>query len=133
MDNLDLGRAKKLLASAEHLIKQGDLSGAGGLAYQAFESAIIALTKSEGKHDYPDHRKRRGQAEQLLQIPQEAVKKLWTVRNVDFYGNEKIGEAAREITKEEIEESLQEVREVLLKIEKRTEVVKANQERVKKP
>ncbi len=88
MDNLDLERAKKLLQSAEHLVEKGDLAGAGGLAYQAFESAVI-------------------------------VKKLWAVRNVDFYGNEKIGEASREIKKEEIKDSVQEVRKILKALEEK--------------
>lgn len=46
MDNIDLERAKKLLQSAEHLVEKGDLAGAGGLAYQAFESAVRKVIKA---------------------------------------------------------------------------------------
>ncbi len=119
MDNLDLERAKKLLQSAEHLVEKGDLAGAGGLAYQAFESAVIAVTRLEGQKDYPDHTQRRKKAEELLKVSQDKVKKLWAVRNVDFYGNEKIGEASREIKKEEIENSVQEVRKIIKALEEK--------------
>ncbi len=119
MDNLDLERAKKLLQSAEHLVEKGDLAGAGGLAYQAFESAVIAVTRLEGQKDYPDHNQQRKKAEELLKVSQDKVKKLWAVRNVDFYGNEKIGEASREIKKEEIKDSVQEVRKILKALEEK--------------
>lgn len=119
MDNLDLERAKKLLLSAEHLVEKGDLAGAGGLAYQAFESAVISVTRLEGQKDYPNHTQRRKKAEELLKVSQDKVKKLWEVRNVDFYGNEKIGEASREIKKEEIESSVQEVRKIIKALEEK--------------
>ncbi len=117
MANLDFQRAKNLLQSAEHLWEQSDFAGAGGLAYQAFESAIIALSKYKGNPDYPDHQKRRKKAEELLKLSEGTVKKLWIVRNVDFYGNEKIGEEERELNKEEVEFSIQEVRRIIEKIE----------------
>jgi len=117
MVNLDLKRAKDLLRSAETLSEGGDLAGSGGLAYQAFESAVMAVIKFKGGKDYPDHIKRRKKAEELLKVSEEAAKKLWEVRNVDFYGNEKIGEEARELEKEEIKNSLAEVRKVIRKIE----------------
>lgn len=138
MVNLDLKRAKDLLNSAEKLFEGGDLAGSGGLAYQAFESAVIAVTKFKGEKDYPDHIKRRKKAEKLLKTSEETAKKLWTVRNVDFYGNEKTGEEARELEKDEIETSLTEVRKVIKKIEqelfetdKKTENKRANQGRGK--
>lgn len=43
MADLDLERAKKLLKSARDLFNKGDVQGVAGLAYQAFESANIAL------------------------------------------------------------------------------------------
>lgn len=119
MDNLDLERAKKLLQTAEHLVEKGDLAGAGGLAYQAFESAVIAVTRLEGQKDYPDHTQRRKKAEELLKVSQDKVKRLWAVRNVDFYGNEKVGEKSREIKKEEIENSVQEVRKIIKALEEK--------------
>lgn len=118
MVGLDLKRAKDLLNSAEKLFEGEDLAGSGGLAYQAFESAVMAVTKFKGEKDRPDHFKRRKKAKELLKVSEKAVKKLWTVRNVDFYGNEKIGEEAREIEKEEVESSLKEVKKVIEKIEK---------------
>ncbi len=117
MVDLNLKRAKELLKSAEKLFADGDLAGSGGLAYQAFESAVIAVTKFKGEKDYPDHIKRRKRAEQLLKISVETAKKLWAVRNVDFYGNEQIGGEARELEGEEIESSLTEVKKVIEKIE----------------
>jgi len=119
MDNIDLERAKRLLQSAEYLVEKGDLAGAGGLAYQAFESAIIAVTRMEGQKDYPDHSQRRKKAEELLKVSQDKVKKLWAIRNVDFYGNEKVGEASREVKKEEIDDSVQEVRKIIKAIEEK--------------
>ena len=41
--DLDLKRAKSLLKSAKDLYERGDMAGVAGLAYAAFESAIIAL------------------------------------------------------------------------------------------
>lgn len=117
MVSLDLERAKNLLTSAEKLFASEDLAGSGGLAYQAFESAVIAVTKFKGEKDYPDHEKRRKKAEELLKVSKEAVTKLWLVRNVDFYGNEKIGDEARKLKKEEIEDSLRVVKELIVKIE----------------
>ncbi len=119
MDNVDLERAKRLLQSAEHLVEKGDLAGAGGLAYQALESAIIAVTRREGQQDYPDHTQRRKKAEELLKVSQDKVKRLWAIRNVDFYGNESIGAASREVKKEEIEEAVQEVRKIIRAIEEK--------------
>jgi HEPN domain-containing protein len=55
MADLDLERAKSLLKSAKALYERGDLAGVAGLAYAAFESAIIALTKKRNGLDYSSH------------------------------------------------------------------------------
>ncbi len=66
MADLDLERAKKLLKSAKVLYERGDMAGVAGLAYAAFESAIIALTKKKNGMDYPSHLLRRERAKVLL-------------------------------------------------------------------
>ena len=55
MADLDLERAKKLLKSAQDLFNEGDVSGVAGLAYQSFESAIIALLKKRNGYDQDTH------------------------------------------------------------------------------
>ncbi len=66
MADLDLERAKNLLKSAKVLYERGDMAGVAGLAYAAFESAIIALTKKKNGMDYPSHLLRRERAKVLL-------------------------------------------------------------------
>ncbi len=52
-------RAKNLLKSAEDLYEQGDLAGVAGLAYAAFESAIMSLTDKINGKDYKSHNLRK--------------------------------------------------------------------------
>ena len=59
--DLDLERAKKLLKSAFDLFNQLDLQGVAGLAYQAFESANIALIKKKNGCDQKSHFGRKSQ------------------------------------------------------------------------
>ncbi|MEK6845422.1 MAG: hypothetical protein AABY26_01575 [Nanoarchaeota archaeon] len=81
---VDLKRAKSLLKSAEGLYQQGDLTGVSGLAYQAFEAGIIALSKVL-QEDSGNHLSRRRRAEGLLGISAEVMKKLWKyTRSVKF-------------------------------------------------
>lgn len=76
---VDLKRAKSLLKSAEGLFQQGDFAGVSGLAYQAFETGIIALSEVL-KESSIDHLSRRKRAEELLGVSTEITKKLWRSR-----------------------------------------------------
>lgn len=114
MADLNLKRAHALLKSARELYEQGELAGVAGLAYQAFESAMMALAKEK---DRPNHAYRCRLAVELLHTSQESINKLWEARNVDFYGNEKIGQTAREIELSEVEICLNVVEEFILAVE----------------
>jgi len=43
---------------------------------------------------------------------------LWEIRNIDFYGNIKIGSQKREISEKEVEEALKSVKKIIVEIEK---------------
>lgn len=113
MANLDLERAERLLKSARDLFNQGDLAGVAGLAYQAFESAIIALSIEQTGMDPGSHAARRQQAEGLVKKGRDKIDLLWEIRNVDFYGNPRLGEPKREVSKAEMEEALRTVEDLL--------------------
>ena len=114
----DLERAKRLLKSAKDLHEQGDLSGVAGLAYAAFESAAISLAGKINGKDPGNHTKRRERVKKELNKYQDKIDLLWDVRNVDFYGNEKIGYPKREITEKEVGEGLNAVEKIIEEIEK---------------
>ncbi len=111
-----LKKANELLRSAEDLFEKKDFAGVAGLAYQAFEVGVMALGKAL-KEDLKDHISRRKKVEKLLGVSKETMKRLWAYRNVDFYGNETVGDEERELNEEEIEESLNIVKNLLDKIE----------------
>ncbi len=113
---VDLKRAKSLLKSAEGLYQQRDFAGVSGLAYQAFEAGIIALSQVL-QEDSVNHLSRRKRAEELLGVSAEVMKKLWRARNVDFYGNETPNGRNRELSEAEIKEALNTVTNLLIKIE----------------
>lgn len=113
---VDLKKARSLLKSAEGLFEKKDFSGVAGLAYQAFEVGVMALGKAI-KEDLRDHIARRRKVEELLGVSKETMRKLWSYRNVDFYGNEAVGEEERELKEEEVEEALNMVRNLLNQIE----------------
>ena len=102
---VDLSKAYGLLKSAKALFDRGDVAGVAGLAYQAFEAAVIALGKATGE-DQGDHLLRRKKAEEILGASRETMRKLWSYRGIDFYGNEKIGGREKKLTLEEIKESV---------------------------
>ncbi len=112
----DLTKAKNLLRSAEDLFTRKEFAGVAGLAYQAFEAGIIVLSEKL-REDLKDHLSRRKKAEELLGIPNQIMKKIWRYRNVDFYGNERIGENEKELSEIEIKEALTTVKDLLTKIE----------------
>jgi|DewCreStandDraft_2_1066082.scaffolds.fasta_scaffold04169_7 HEPN domain-containing protein len=113
MAHLDLERAERLLKSARSLFDQGDLAGVAGLAYQAFESAIIALSIEQTGVDPGSHTARRQQAEGLVKEGRDKIDLLWEIRNVDCYGNPKPGEPKREVSRAEVEEALRTVEEII--------------------
>lgn len=118
MVDIDMERAKNLLKSAEDLFAQGDIAGVAGLAYAAFESAIMSLTNQVNGKDYASHGLRKERAKELLNNHQDKLDLLWEVRNIDFYGNVKLGSQKRQISKEEVQNGLKSVKEILNEIEK---------------
>ncbi|MDD4810595.1 MAG: HEPN domain-containing protein [Methanobacterium formicicum] len=117
MVDLDMERAKNLLKSAEDLYEQGDLAGVAGLGDAAFESALMALTNKINGKDYSSHRSRKNRAKEILQGHEKQMDLLWEIRNIDFYGNVKLGHQKREISQEEIENGLASVKEIIKEID----------------
>lgn len=66
MADLDLQPAERLLQSPRDLLAQDDLAGVAGLAYQASESALIALTLEKDGVNAGTHAARRQRAKELL-------------------------------------------------------------------
>jgi HEPN domain-containing protein len=118
MADLDLERAKNLLKSARDLYERGDMAGVAGLAYAAFESAIIALAKKKNGRDYPSHLLRRERAKVLLDKYQAKIDVLWEARNIDFYGNVRLGsQNQRELSRDEVEDGLSAVEKIIEEVE----------------
>ncbi|MBI4812878.1 MAG: HEPN domain-containing protein [Methanobacterium sp.] len=117
MVDIDMERAKNLLKSAEDLHEQGDLAGVAGLAYAAFESAIMSLTDKINGKNYHSHRLRKERAKEMLSKHENKMDFLWEVRNIDFYGNVKLGSSKREISPQEVENGLKCVKEIIIEIE----------------
>lgn len=115
MAERDLTRAKALLNSAQKLFEEGDLAGVSGLAYQAFESALIAFNKVNGK-DVASHSYRMQTAKKLFSEHRDDLDFLWEMRNIDFYGNIKPGMNA-ELEKSRVEAALGTVRRIIEKVE----------------
>ncbi len=115
MDNLK--RSNNLLKSAKDLLEKEDYAGVAGLAYQAVESAIITLTEKVNGKDKQNHYSRRKRAKEILNLSKETLNKLWSSRNIDFYGNEKIGEEKKELGIKEIKECVDKAEEIIDKIE----------------
>lgn len=88
------------------------------MAYAAFESAIIALTKRKNGTDYPSHLLRRERAKVLLDKYRDKIDVLWEVRNIDFYGNVKVGTEMRELSRAEVEDGLNAVEKIIEEVEK---------------
>ncbi len=113
----DLTRAKALLASAEKLYRTGDLAGVAGLAYQAFESAVMAFNKIVKGKDVASHQRRMQTAREIFSERADDLKFLWNMRNIDFYGDVSPGDFG-ELQKERVEKVLVTVREIIEKTEK---------------
>jgi len=116
MADLDLIRAERLLHSARTLLAQGDMAGVAGLAYQAFESALIALTLEKDGANSGHHAARRQRAKELLRQHRDQIDFLWEIRNVDFYGNPRPFEPKRAPTREEIERAVDTVEEIIAEV-----------------
>jgi len=114
---LDLERAKGLIGSARDLFEMKDLTGVAGLAYQAFESAVMVLLKIKNGGDKRSHFARRKRAKELMAAYNDTIDELWDIRNLEFYGNARIGEEARKITEEEVKRCLEDVEEIIKEIE----------------
>lgn len=117
MVNIDLKRAKNLLNSARILFEEGDIYGVSGLAYQAFESATIALLREVNGYEQTTHFSRRRRAKDLLKKYREKIDFIWEARNIDFYGNIRVGKKKREITEREAKDSLFLIENMIKEIE----------------
>ena len=115
MDNLK--RSNDLLKSAKDLLEKEDYAGVAGLAYQAVESAIIALTEKINGKAKTGHYSRRKRDQEILDLSKETLNKLWSSRNIDFYGNERIGGEKKELDMEDIKESVDKAEEIIGKVE----------------
>ena len=102
MADIDIERAENLMKSARYLLSQDDLAGVAGLAYQAFESALISLTSVINGSDSRTHAGRRKRAKVLLSNHRTKIDLLWEVRNVDFYGNVLVSFERRKCTSKNI-------------------------------
>jgi len=128
MADKDLGRARALLKSAETLYKEGDLAGVAGLAYQAFESAVIEFNKIVKGKDSASHKSRMETAKDIYAEHIHDLDFLWEMRNIDFYGNKKAGEVEDAgLEKEKIAKVLTTVRDIIIKTEELLEKKKAGQ------
>ncbi len=105
-----MDRAKKLLKSARDLYEQDDLAGVVGLAYAAFESATMSLTIKINGKDQSSHHLRKERAKKFLSKYQDELDLLWEIRNVDFYGNVKLGSPKREISRKEVQHGIKRCR-----------------------
>lgn len=117
MADLDLERARRLLKSAKDLLNEGDVHGVAGLAYQAFESASIALLKRKNGYDQKSHYGRRKRAKELLLEFSDVIDGLWRIRNIDFYGNVSLGTEEEEVKPAEVKKGLRMVERIIFKIE----------------
>ena len=120
MAGIDLERARKLLESAETLFEADDYHGVAGLAYQAFESAVMCLIEIRNGMDQRSHAGRRKRAKELLKEYRDRIDTLWDIRNIDFYGNISVGKQKREITRKEAEENLETVKSIIEEVERFT-------------
>ena len=116
MADKDIERAKALLKSAEKLYAEGDLAGVAGLAYQAFESAVIAFNKTVKGKDIASHGYRMETAKKIYSEHVHDIDFLWELRNIDFYGNIRPGFDA-ELRKEKVSKALETVKEIIEKTE----------------
>jgi HEPN domain-containing protein len=113
MGNVDLDRAEALLKSAKSAYATGDIRGVAGLSYHALEAAASFLIETINGHDPGGHGGRMRRVSELLSICNSELDRVWRARNVDFYGNENIGEPKRLITMEEVRDSLETAERVL--------------------
>lgn len=112
-----LGRAWELLAAAESLVRDDNLTGAAGLAYQAFDLAAKALTQAIDGADPGTHRGRMRRAERLLTKHTEKLDFLWEVRQKDFYGDVTPGGVQELPEPAQVAAALRIVREILQEID----------------
>ena len=63
--------------------------------------------------DAGSHTARQAIARDILGVRREDIAFLWTVRNVDFYGNEAPGRANRELSRDEVQQALATVERVV--------------------
>lgn len=116
MGDVDLDRAQALLKSARSAYATGDIGGVAGLSYHALEAAASFLIETINGHDPGGHGGRIRRVSELLSICNSELHRVWLARNVDFYGNENIGEPKRLITMGEAKDALETTERVLEEI-----------------
>ena len=120
MGDLTLDRAEKLLSAAREVLEGGHVVGIAGLSYQAVEAAAAHLIKIVNGREPGGHAKRISRATDLLHLCKDELDRLWNARNVDFYGNEFVGEPERRITASEAMESLEIAERLVLQVKRLT-------------
>lgn len=95
-----------MLASAIHLDAIGDAPGAAGLAFQAADLAMKALTIAIDGSDAGSHHARMQRARELLEADPAALRLLWETRQRDFYGDASAGDEMRLPSEEQVREAL---------------------------
>jgi HEPN domain-containing protein len=107
MGEVTLERAEDLLLTARSILEGDRVAGIAGLSYQAVEAAAVHLIKIVNGHDPGGHYKRAARASELLHLCKDEMERLWKLRNIDFYGNELVGEPERSIGLDEAKDSLE--------------------------
>lgn len=112
-----LTRGWELFAAAESLVRDENVTGAAGLAYQAFDLAAKALTKAIDGADPGSHRGRMQRAERLLTRHADKLNFLWQIRQKDFYGDVTPGGVEELPQVADVEEALRIVKDILQEID----------------
>lgn len=119
MAHLDaLRRARELFSAAQSLASQRNLTGAAGLAYQAFDLAAKALAQALDGADPGSHRSRMLRAQRELTRHEDKLVFLWEIRQKDFYGDVRPGGRQGVPTEEEVADAIAIVGDILEDIEK---------------
>jgi len=117
MARIDMERAKALFKTAKNAYESGEVAGVTGLSCQAAEAAFISLAEEMNGHDPGTHASRRKRAEELLVSGRNRTDAIWKARNVDFYGNTKLGGRKRRVTPKMAYKALVTVEKIIDEVE----------------
>ena len=77
----------------------------------------MLLLKIKNGGDKRSHFARRKRVKELMLSHGVTIDEIWEMRNIDFYGNSRIGDKSRRITEEEVKRCLEDVEEIIEEIE----------------